>query len=100
MQVTVNPIPGEYYNIGGRYTCTVGDTLHTLIGMSPKKDEIQVEEDLERLRPIDADLQVPDCRKFKKHTGWAPEIDYETTMRDLLEYWRRRVHRGEQFLTR
>ena len=100
MLVTVNPIPGEYYNIGGRYTCTVGDTLHTLIGMSPKKDEIQVEEDMERLRPIDADLQVPDCRKFKKHTGWAPEIDYETTMRDLLEYWRRRVHRGEQFLTR
>ena len=23
---------------------------------------------------IDADLQVPDCTKFKEHTGWEPEI--------------------------
>ena len=100
MLVTVNPIPGEYYNIGGSYTCTVGDTLRTLIGMSPKRDEIQVEEDAERLRPIDADLQVPDCRKFKRHSGWEPEIPYEKTMRDLLDYWRKRVRRGERFLTR
>lgn len=56
MLVTVNPIPGEYYNISGKYTCTVGDTLHTLIEMSSKKDEIRVKEDQERLHPIDADL--------------------------------------------
>ena len=53
--------------------------------MSLKKDEIRVEEDPERLRPIDADLQVPDCRKFKKHTGWEPQIPYEKTMEDLKE---------------
>lgn len=100
MLVTVDPIPGEYYNIGGKYTCTVGDTLRTLIGMSPQKDEIRIEEDPERLRPIDADLQVPDCRKFKRHSGWEPEIPYEKTMRDLLDYWRQRIRRGEQFLTR
>lgn len=100
MLVTVNPIPGEYYNIGGSYTCTVGDTLHALLSFSPKKDEIRIEIDLERLRPIDADLQVPDCRKFKRHTGWEPQIPYETTMRDLLEYWRGRIGRGESFLTR
>ncbi len=100
MLVTVNPIPGEYYNIGGSYTCTVGDTLNTLISFSPKKDIIRVEVDPERLRPIDADLQVPDCTKFKKHSGWEPVIPYEQTMRDLLEYWRTRIGRGEQFLTR
>lgn len=100
MLVKVDPIPGEYYNIGGQYTCTVGDTLRTLISMSAKKEEIRVEEDPDRLRPIDADLQVPDCRKFKKHTGWEPQIAYEQTMRDLLEYWRKRVKQGEKFLTR
>ena len=100
MLVTVDPIPGEYYNIGGKYTCTVGDTLYTLIGMSSKKDVIRVEEDPERLRPVDADLQVPDCRKFMNHTGWTPLIPYEKTMADLLDYWRQRVRRGEQFLTR
>lgn len=100
MLVTVNPIPGEYYNIGGSYTCTVGDTLSTLLSFSSKKDEIKIETDSERLRPIDADLQVPDCRKFKAHTGWEPQIPYEKTMQDLLDYWRERVRRGGQFLTR
>lgn len=100
MLVTVNPVPGEYYNIGGTYTCLVRDTLDTLIGMSTRKDEIRVEVDPARLRPIDANLQVPDCRKFTAHTGWKPVIPYEKTMRDLLDYWRDRVGRGEEFLTR
>jgi len=100
MLVTVNPIAGEYYNIGGSYTCTVGDTLNTLLSFSVKKDEIKVKVDPERLRPIDADLQVPDCRKFKAHTGWEPVISYEQTMHDLLNYWRDRVSRGEHFLSR
>ena len=100
MLVTVDPIPGEYYNIGGSYTCTVGDTLRTLLSFSPAGKDIRVEVDPERLRPIDADLQVPDCRKFKAHTGWEPEIPYEQTMEDLLDYWRDRIRKGEQFLTR
>ncbi len=100
MLVTVNPIAGEYYNIGGTYSCEVGDTLTTLIDMSTAKDMIKVEVDPDRLRPIDADLQIPDCSKFKKHTGWEPEISFEKTMEDLLNYWRDRVKNGEQFLTR
>jgi GDPmannose 4,6-dehydratase len=98
--VTVNPIPGEYYNIGGSYTCTVRDMLDTLLSMSPMKDEIRVETDPERLRPIDADLQVPNTTKFKAHTGWQPVIPFEQTMKDLLEYWRSRLDRGSLFLTR
>lgn len=100
MLVTIKPIPGEYYNIGGSYTCEVGDTLNTLISYSTMKDEIEIVTDPERLRPIDADLQVPDCRKFKAHTGWEPQIPFETTMHDLLDYWRDRVGKGERFLTR
>ncbi len=100
MLVTVNPIAGEYYNIGGSYTCKVRDTLNTLISLSPLKDKIRVEVDPERLRPIDADLQIPDCRKFKEHTGWEPQISYKQTMEDLLNYWRERIKRGAKFLTR
>lgn len=100
MLVTVNPVAGEYYNIGGSYTCEVGDTLNTLISYSTMKDQIRVEIDPERLRPIDADLQVPDCRKFKAHTGWEPEIPFEKTMHDLLDYWRERLNTGCNFLTR
>lgn len=97
--VTVNPQAGAYYNIGGTYTCTVGEMLKTLLSLSTRKD-IKVETDRERLRPIDADLQVPNTAKFKAHTGWEPQIPFEKTMRDLLDYWRARIGSGEQFLTR
>lgn len=99
MLVTINPIGGEYYNIGGTYTCSVKDMLNHLISISTVKN-IKVETDPERLRPIDADLQVPDTAKFEKHTGWKPEIKFEQTMKDLLDYWRERVSGGTQFLTR
>lgn len=97
--VTVNPIPGEYYNIGGTHTCTVRQMLDKLISLSTAKD-IKVETDPERLRPIDADLQVPDTTKFRKHTGWEPQISFDQTMQDLLDYWRARIKLGERFLTR
>lgn len=100
MLVTVNPIPGAYYNIGGKYTCTIGEMLETLISFSTAKDQIVVQTDPERLRPIDADLQVPDTSKFKKHTGWEPEIPFDQTMLDLLNYWRERINKGDRFLTR
>jgi nucleoside-diphosphate-sugar epimerase len=89
MLVTINPKGGEYYNIGGQYTCSVKDMLNHLISISTAKDKIKVETDPDRLRPIDADLQVPDTTKFEKHTGWKPEITFEQTMKDLLDYWAR-----------
>jgi GDPmannose 4,6-dehydratase len=97
--VTTNPIAGEYYNIGGQFTCTVGDMLQTLITMSTVR-QIEVQIDPERLRPIDADLQVPNTEKFCSHTGWKPEIPFETTMMDLLNYWRDRVANKEYFWNR
>lgn len=99
MLVTINPTPGEYYNIGGTHTCTIGEMLNHLLSISTTNG-IKVEVDPQRLRPIDADLQVPDTSKFHKHTGWQSEIPFETTMRDLLDYWRKRVKKKGVFLTR
>lgn len=98
--VTRNPIPGEYYNIGGNFTCTIGEMLNHLISRSTMAKDIRVEQDSARLRPIDADLQVPDTRKFSNHTGWEPRILFEQTMADLLDYWRQRVAREPGFLVR
>jgi GDPmannose 4,6-dehydratase len=99
MLVTMNPIGGEYYNIGGTYTCKIADMLNYLISKSTVPN-IEIVTDPERLRPIDADLQVPDTTKFRAHTGWAPEIPFEKTMDDLLEYWRAKVKSGRKFLKR
>jgi GDPmannose 4,6-dehydratase len=73
--------------------------LRYLISISTAKN-IRFETERRRLRPLDADLQVPDTRKFRKHTGWEPEISFEQTMQDLLQYWRERVASGKKYLSR
>jgi GDP-mannose 4,6-dehydratase len=99
--VTHNPIPGEYYNIGGTYTASVRDILDKLLALSTYNGKIEIKVDPKRLRPIDADLQVPDTTKFNNHTGWNVEIPFDVTMRDLLDYWRLRVvAEGQVFLNR
>jgi GDP-mannose 4,6-dehydratase len=100
MLVTIDPKPGEYYNIGGAFHCTVGDMLNKLISMSTCRDKIKIEVDPERLRPIDADLQIPDTAKFTSHTGWKPEIPFEKTMEDLLNYWRNKIDGSATALNR
>lgn len=100
MLVTHNPIPGEFYNIGGTYTCTIGELLDYLISISSERTKIKVEIDPLRLRPIDADLQVPDTSKFEQHTTWKPQITFEKTMSDLLNYWRDKVNQAAPCLIR
>ena len=101
MLLTINPQAGEYYNIGGTFSLEIGDLLSYLISLSSMQTELRVEVDQARLRPIDADLQVPNTKKFERHTGWTAEISFEQTMQDLLNYWRYRIEtEGNKFLTR
>ena len=79
--------PGEVYNIGGVETMTVGEMLQKLLKLSTAKD-IKVEVDRNRLRPSDVTLQIPCIDKFTAATGWKPEIKFEKTLQDTLEYWR------------
>jgi len=99
MLVTINPTSGEFYNIGGTYSCTVREMLNYLLSISTVKN-IKIEIDPDRLRPIDADLQIPDTSKFTSHTSWKPEISFEQTMNDLLNYWRDKVNKRGIFLER
>jgi len=96
--LTKNPKPGEVYNIGGSYSCTIGEMLNFLLKQSKVKN-IKVVQDKNRLRPIDADLQIPNTKKFQSHTGWKPKIPFEKTMKDLLNYWREKV-KNRNFLNR
>ena len=99
--LTVNPIGGEYYNIGGTHSLEVGEILDYLKSLSHVKSDLKIELDQSRLRPIDADLQIPNTKKFQDHTGWKPEISFEKTMLDLLNYWRKKIkNEGNNFLLR
>ena len=79
---------GEVYNIGGDYTCTVGDALDMLISKSTVKDKLKKVLDSDRVRPTDITLQIPDSTKFREKTGWKPTKGLEEICDDLLDYWR------------
>jgi GDPmannose 4,6-dehydratase len=97
--VTKKPKFGETYNIGGSYTTTAKQILNFLMKQSSVK-KIKIKIDKNRLRPIDADLQIPNSNKFKKHTKWKPEIKFEQTMIDLLNYWRERIKKNGPIINR
>lgn len=80
---------GEVYNIGGDYTCTVGDALENLLSKSViPRSKFKIEIDQDRIRPTDITLQIPNCDKFKNDTGWKPTKDLDYINEDLLSYWR------------
>ena len=79
---------GEVYNIGGDYTCTVGDALDMLISQSAISDALVKVLDPERVRPTDITLQIPSSDKFREHFGWEPEKSLVHICDDLLNYWR------------
>jgi len=79
--------PGEVYNVGGVETMTVGEMLDKLLKLSTVKN-IEIKADPARLRPSDVTLQIPSIDKFTKATGWKPEIKFDQTLQDILNYWR------------
>jgi GDP-mannose 4,6-dehydratase len=79
---------GEVYNIGGDYTCSVGDALDMLISKSKNPKAFIKELDPNRVRPTDITLQIPDSTKFREKTGWKPIKGLEEICDDLLDYWR------------
>lgn len=81
--------PGEVYNICSGNAIKVGDMLEILLGLSSVK--VTVKQDPERMRPSDVPVLQGDCSAFEAVTGWKPEIPFEKTMEDLLNYWRSHV---------
>jgi GDP-4-dehydro-6-deoxy-D-mannose reductase len=81
--------PGEAYNVCSGKVISIGEMLHILLSLTDRKIEIKV--DQSRIRPYDAPAIYGDASLFKKATGWEPEIPFEKTLADILEYWRERI---------
>lgn len=81
--------PGDVYNICTGRTIKIGDMLKLLLSFSKIKPEIK--QDPSRMRPSDVPVLSGDSSRFVAKTGWKPEIRFEKTMEELLNYWRERV---------
>ncbi|RJP34648.1 MAG: SDR family oxidoreductase [Actinobacteria bacterium] len=81
--------PGEVYNLGSGKAITIQELLDLILSMSDV--EIEVRRMPERMRPSDVELLLCDYGKLNRISGWKPEIPFEQTVRDLMNYWRERV---------
>ena len=80
---------GEVYNVASGKAYRIKEVLKILLDNSGQ--DIEVVEAPERLRPSDVPLLLGDNSRFCKATGWVPEIPFEQTAKDLLDYWRERT---------
>lgn len=81
--------PGEAYNIGSGRAVVIQGILDRLIALSRIK--IKVEQDPERMRPVDQPLSYGDTGKIKREIGWQPKIPLDETLANILDYWRKQV---------
>ncbi len=84
-----NCVIGEVYNICSGRAIKIRGLLDMLLAQS--KAKIEIRQDPLRLRPSDVMVLEGSAEKFKKATGWTPEIPFQKTITDLLEFWRERV---------
>lgn len=82
--------PGTHiFNVGTGHAVSIERILGMLIGLSrvPLRDEL----DSARVRGgSETDFAI-DATRFRERTGWAPRTPLETSLRDLLDYWRAQV---------
>lgn len=79
-------VAGETYNVGAGNAYSIQEILDKIIELSGQ--EIQVEVEAERLRPIDVPIISADITKITEQTDWKQKISLEQTLQDTLEYWR------------
>ena len=90
---------GDYFNIAGEEAFKLDEILKILISKS-FINNIKIEVDPSRLRPIDADYQMFDNTKIKSVIDWEPKIKVEQMLEDLLEHWRQEISKGNIPLNR
>ncbi|MFK3974691.1 GDP-mannose 4,6-dehydratase [Pseudomonas sp. NPDC087358] len=73
-------------NIASGQSRRIRDVLDLLLLQS--NVPISVELDPDRLRPSDIPIAVGNNTLLKQTTGWQPAIALETTLSQLLDYWR------------
>ena len=82
-------VPGEVYNVCSGHDVSIEEVACQLLELAGV--DLQLEVDPALARPVDVPVLRGDCAKLHDVTGWQPEIDFTTTLRDVLEHWGRNI---------
>jgi GDP-4-dehydro-6-deoxy-D-mannose reductase len=78
--------PGTVYNIASGVARQMRTVLDALVQQS--RVPVGIEVDPARMRPHDDLILVGDASRLRSATGWMPQIPFERTIQDILDYWR------------
>jgi GDP-4-dehydro-6-deoxy-D-mannose reductase len=78
--------PGVRYNVASGRAIVLRDLVEAFVARSRR--QVRIVQDESRFRPNDIAFLVGDHSRLTSDTGWQPEIPFEQTIDDLLEYWR------------
>jgi GDP-4-dehydro-6-deoxy-D-mannose reductase len=84
---------GDVYNLCSGKAWSIQEVLDFMLRASRVKG-VKVKEDPSRFRPSDVPVLIGDCSKVERAVGWKPEIPFDQTLADTLEYWRKRLSDG------
>lgn len=79
---------GEVINVCSGNGKSMKQVLEKLLSLSNKGWEITTTYDPARSRPSDVPLLIGDNTLLNCYIDWEPQISWEESMKDLLDYWR------------
>ncbi len=77
---------GVVYNVASGIARSIRSILDALVSRS--RVPVTIEVDQARMRPNDVPVVVGNYSRLNAATGWRPEISFDQTLDDLLNYWR------------
>ena len=80
---------GEVYNICSGQERKIGDLLEILLNIAGVKAEIQ--QDTKKYRKSEQTRMVGSYEKLNRETGWKPNIQLETSLREILDSWEGKI---------
>jgi len=85
--IAENGKKGTVYNVGSGKAYCIEDLMNEMIDMA--KCEVKVEKDLSRIRKSDMPVISCNNKKLIDDTGWNQKYDIKTTLRDILDSFRK-----------
>lgn len=73
------------YNIGSGKAYSLKEMLDYIVSLSSQKIELEI--DLERIRPVDTPIICCDNSEIKKDLGWVPRYSIFDTLKEMFEYY-------------
>ncbi|MFH1759616.1 MAG: GDP-mannose 4,6-dehydratase [bacterium] len=87
-------IPGEAYNVCSSQARVLRWILERMLVLAEVQAEIHLDTTLER--SVDNPLLLGNNAKLMETTGWAPQVPFDTTLNDLIDYWKNVMMREKE----